>query len=298
MVGVRNNPYWTGSYDPVARRFDPDRREPRFVDLGLYYCVNPHLVDGRGPDGARAGCCSVGCWGRGHRSTRCPTGSARTAIPRVLELAGDELVQSPVPEIETLRGPVHRQRDLAIVPNAQGHLEHVAGDAFELELTVDLRRTRARRFGTAVRVSRDGRGARVWYEPAANRIGVDRLLGPEQAVDANPAATRRGDRQGAVAKLQTPQITAPAGTVTLRLFVGPFPSWRCTAAAPRSPTACIPMPRPPASTCSQRAEWRTSRLFPYGRCASPSNRRALAPPNGCSCGTVPSAWSVNSVHRA
>ena len=43
MVGARNNPYWTGSYDPAARRFHPDRREPRFVDLGLYYCVNPHL---------------------------------------------------------------------------------------------------------------------------------------------------------------------------------------------------------------------------------------------------------------
>ena len=52
MVGARNNPYWTGSYDREARRFHTDRREPRFVDLGLYYCVNPHLVDDRGPDGA------------------------------------------------------------------------------------------------------------------------------------------------------------------------------------------------------------------------------------------------------
>ncbi len=52
MVGARNNPYWTGSYDRKARRFHPDGREPRFVDLGLYYCVNPHLVDDRGPGGA------------------------------------------------------------------------------------------------------------------------------------------------------------------------------------------------------------------------------------------------------
>ena len=147
------------------------------------------------------------------------------SIPRVLELAGDGLVQSPVPEIETLRGEVHRQRDLAIVPGAQGHFKDVAGDALELELTVDLRRTRARRFGAAVRVSSDGRGARVWYEPAANRIGVDRLLGPEQ-VYANPAATQSGDLQGAVEKLRAPQVTTPAGTVhgesgsvTLRIFV-------------------------------------------------------------------------------
>ena len=92
-------------------------------------------------------------------------------------------------------------------------------------MTVDLRRTRAHRFGAAVRVSGDGRGAHVWYEPAGNRIGVDRLLGPEQ-VYANPAATQRGDLQGAVEKLQAPQVTAPAGsvhgdtgTLTLRIFV-------------------------------------------------------------------------------
>ena len=111
------------------------------------------------------------------------------------------------------------------MPDAAGYLEHADGDALELELTVDLRRTRARRFGAGVRLSRDGRGARVWYEPAGNRIGVDRLLGPEQ-VYANPAATRRGDLQGAVGKLQAAQVTAPArtvhgesGSVTLRLFV-------------------------------------------------------------------------------
>ena len=147
------------------------------------------------------------------------------SIPRVLELVGDELLQYPVPELETLRGPVHRQRDLAILPGTAGHLESVAGDALELEMTVDLRRTRARRFGAAVRVASDGRGARVWYEPAGNRIGVDRLLGPEQ-VYATPAANRSGDLQGSAEKLQAPRVAAPAGTVhgeagavTLRIFV-------------------------------------------------------------------------------
>ena len=60
------------------------------------------------------------------------------SIPRVLELAGDELLHYPVSELEALRGPVHRQRDLAIMPGTAGHLESVAGDSLELELTVDL----------------------------------------------------------------------------------------------------------------------------------------------------------------
>ena len=104
-------------------------------------------------------------------------------------------------------------------------MKDVAGDALELELTVDLRRTRAHRFGAAVRVSGDGRGARVWYEPAANRIGVDRLLGPEQ-VYANPPPPGAATCRGRWRKLQAPRVTAPAGTVhgesgtvTLRIFV-------------------------------------------------------------------------------
>ena len=147
------------------------------------------------------------------------------SIPRVLELAGDELLQYPVPELETLRGPDHRQRDLAIMPGTAGHLESVASAALELELTVDLRRTGAHRFGATVRVASDGRGARVWYQPAGNRIGVDRLLGAEQ-VYANPAASQSGDLQGSSEKLQAPLVAAPAGTVhgeagtvTLRIFV-------------------------------------------------------------------------------
>ena len=135
------------------------------------------------------------------------------------------MLQRPVPELETLRGPVHRQRDLAIGPGASGYLEQVSGDALELELSVDLRRTGARRFGAGVRLSRDGRGARVWYEPAGKRIGVDRLLGPEQ-VYASAAANRQGDLQGAAEILQAQQVAAPAGsvhgesgTVTLRIFV-------------------------------------------------------------------------------
>ena len=179
----------------MTRRFHLDRREPHFVDLGLYYGVNPHLVDDRGPDGAARRL--VLGWVLGARSPVDTTTYwiGAHSIPRVLELAGDELVQSPVPEIESLRGTLHRQRDLTIAPGTRGYLEQVAGDALELELTVDLRRTHAHRFGAAVRVAGDGRGARVWYEPAGNRIGVDRLLGPEQ-VYANPAATRRGDLQG------------------------------------------------------------------------------------------------------
>ena len=80
MVSARNNRYWTGSYDRQARRFHPDKREPRFVDLGLYYSSTRTWWMTVDPAVARAACCSAGCWGRGHRSTRRPTGSARTAF--------------------------------------------------------------------------------------------------------------------------------------------------------------------------------------------------------------------------
>ena len=225
MIGSPNNPYWTGSYDQKTRRFHPDRREPRFVDLGLYYCVNPHLVDDRGP-GASPRRLLYG-WVLGARSpvATVPYWIGAHSIPRVLELAGDELVQSPAPELETLRGPVWRREDLTVTPGTSRSLDGAAGDAVEIELTIDLTRTEARRVGAGVRVDGAGRGARVWYEPAANRFGVERLLGPEQKY-ANAAAQHRRDLQGAVEKLRAPQVAAPAGgaqraahRVTLRIFV-------------------------------------------------------------------------------
>ena len=216
MVGAAGNPYWTGTYDRAARRFHPDRREPRFIDQGFFYCVNPHMVDDKGPGGAPRRL--LHGWVIGARSPvdTVPYWIGAHSIPRVLELSGDELIQRPIPELESLRGPVERQRDLAIAPGTRGYLDQVTGDALELELTADLSRTSAHRFGAAVRtVDRDGRGARVWYEPASNRIGIDRLLGPEQ-VYANPAANERRELQGAADKLQAPQVTAPPGPFTER----------------------------------------------------------------------------------
>ena len=127
-----------------------------------------------------------------------------------------------------------------------------------------------------MRLSGDGRGARVWYEPAANRIGIDRLLGPEQ-VYANAAATRQGDLQGAVEKLQAPRVRHRRVPSTANRGPSPCasswtaPSWRCTAAARRSPTACIPTSLPPAPTCSHRAEWPMPAPSPCGHCAAPGN---------------------------
>lgn len=225
MVGARGNPYWTGTYDRTARRFHPDRREPRFVDLGLYYCVNPHMADDRGPGGGPRRL--LHGWVLGARSPvdTVPYWIGAHSIPRVLTLAGDELVQNPVAEIEALRGTPRRWQDLTIHPEASGYLPDVAGDTLEIELTIDPTRTAARRIGAGVRLDGTGRGARVWYEPAANRFGVDRLLGAEQRY-ASAAANRRRDLQGAAEKLAAAQVAAPAGGthragghVTLRIFV-------------------------------------------------------------------------------
>ena len=225
MVGARGNPYWTGSYDRQARRFHPDRREPRFIDQGFYYCVNPHMVDDKGPGGAPRRL--LHGWVIGPRSPAdtVPYWIGAHSIPRVLELAGDELIQTPVPELETLRGALHRGHDVTVGPGTAGHLKDVAGDALEIELAIDLARTGARRVGAAVRLDASGRGARVWYEPAGNRFGVDRLLGPEQEF-ANAAARQSRELQGTVKQLQAPQLSSSAGTahgrdgiVALRVFV-------------------------------------------------------------------------------
>ena len=225
MVGARGNPYWTGSYDRQARRFHPDRREPRYIDQGFYYCVNPHMVDDKGPGGAPRRL--LHGWVTGPRS---PVGTVPYwigvhSMPRVLELSGGELRQTPVPELATLRGTPHRRCNVSLGPGTAGHLNEVAGDCLEIELVIDLARTEALRVGAAVCVSSAGHGARVWYEPAGNRFGVDRLLGAEQAF-ANDDARGGRELQGTVKQLQAEQLAAFAGTshardgtVTLRVFV-------------------------------------------------------------------------------
>ena len=265
--------------DPVARRFHPDRCEPRFVDLGLYYCVNPHLVDDRGPEGVPRRLL-LG-WVLGARSPvdTAPYWIGAHSIPRVLELAGDELVQSPVTGDRNLRGPLRRQRDLAVVPGARGHLAHVAGDALELDLTVDLRRTRAHRFGAALRVSGDGRGAPASATSRQETASASTACSVRSRSTPTPpppgAVTRRGHRRNCTRRrsphrpgpfTERPSPCASSWTV---------PSWRGTAAAPRSPTACIPTPPPPASTCSRKAELPTSTRFRVATARPLVNVRAL-----------------------
>ena len=225
MVGARNNPYWTGTYDRKTHRFHPDRREPRFIDNGFYYCVNPHMVDDKGPGGAPRRL--LHGWVVGARSPvdTVPYWIGAHSLPRVLELAGDELIQTPLPELATMRGAPHRRLGVTVGPGTGGHLKDVAGDALEIELAIDLARTGARQVGVTVRLDASGHGARVWYEPGANRFGVDRLLGPEQEF-ANDAARQSREVQGTVKQLQAPQLSASAGTahgrddtVALRVFV-------------------------------------------------------------------------------
>ena len=228
MVGAHHNPYWTGTYDREARRFHPDRREPRFVDRGLYYCVNPHMVDDKGPGGAPRRL--LHGWVLGARSPvdTVPYWIGAHSIPRVLELAGDELIQQPVPEIATLRGAPHRRHDLTVTPATAGHLPDVAGDALEIELTIDLARTEARRVGAGVRLDAAGHGARVWYEPAGNRFGRGPPARTGTALCQRRAARRAALAcKGAAEQLQArgrwprrPEPrTAAAGHVTLRVFV-------------------------------------------------------------------------------
>ena len=67
MVGARNNPYWTGSYDREARRFHPTGASHA---SSTWACTTASTrtwwtIVGRDAPGAgccSAGCCSAGCW--------------------------------------------------------------------------------------------------------------------------------------------------------------------------------------------------------------------------------------------
>ncbi len=151
FVGSRN-PYWLGTYDDKTMIFTPDGLKWQSVDVGHYYSFNVNMTDDRGPGGARRQLMhgwvlrrqkhpwvpGVPYWQHAH------------SIPRVLRVhEGQRLWQTPIPEIEQLRGEhVHLRTP------SQADLLAVKGDA--LEIRADVRLGAGGRLTLGLRASESG----------------------------------------------------------------------------------------------------------------------------------------------
>ena len=177
IAGNRPVVYWVGAFDRERLRFVPDDPEPKLLDYGnpAHVC-NPLIVDGKGPGGAPRRII-VAEHGHARGAVEGAPWHGLHVLPRVLTVDGDRLVQEPVPEVEALRGRHLTKRGLRVPAGAAGLLPGIEGDALEIVCTFDP--GNAERFGLLVRLAADrGSSARVFYEVATDRFGVDGAVIP------------------------------------------------------------------------------------------------------------------------
>ncbi len=125
------------------------------------------------PDGSRI---FMGWMNNWSYATHIPTSTWRGAmtIPRKLELRrtrdGLRLVQSPVPQVDQLRGTAHRWRDQTIVPGSN-LLQGLAGRAFDI--VAEFQPGSALTFGFRV-LKRGDQFTTIGYDTRSSALYVDR----------------------------------------------------------------------------------------------------------------------------
>ena len=208
IAGNRPVVYWVGAFDRERLRFVPDDPEPKLLDYGNpVHCCNPLIVDRKGPGGEPRRII-LAEHGHAHGAVGGAPWHGLHVLPRVLSLHGDRLLQEPVREVEALRGRHVAKRGLRVAAGAAGLLSGIEGDALEIVCTFDP--GSADRFGLLVRLAADrGSYARVFYEAATDRFGVDGAVIP---------SPYREQRQGP-AHLSGGAYLRREDPVTMRLFL-------------------------------------------------------------------------------
>jgi beta-fructofuranosidase len=185
MVGVEHNPYWVGDYDEEERRFTPFAEEPRYVDTGDYYAVNPHMTDDKGPGGATRRLLHAWVTTPPSPTKTVPYWQGAHSIPRVLSLRDGRLWQEPIPELRVLRHNARTVEGMEVSSGDTVLLNNVSGDTLEIE--AEFRIAEKGRAGLRVRASADGTdGVSIWYNWSTGVFGVDEV---ETSVPLDPDAS-------------------------------------------------------------------------------------------------------------
>jgi fructan beta-fructosidase len=203
VAGGSGGEYFTGEFDGTT--FKADSKESQWVDYGRDFYAPVSWADIPKADGRRIWMGWMNNWETCLNPTK-PWRSAMS-VPRALELARVDgklrMVQTPVVELQSLRGPETRLTDKTLEGKAMAL--GLRGQHLELELEVDP--GTATEVGVRVLKGKDEETT-IRYQPMAKKLTVDR--------------TRSGDvrfDQRFAGAYSAPLATTVAGTIKLRVLV-------------------------------------------------------------------------------
>ena len=174
--------------------FTPHREEAAVLDYSpSYYSPNLNMLDDKGPGGAAEA--DAGWVLHGTTTAGVPYWEGMHSVPRVLTLENNQLIQRPIPEIETQRGRhcLPRRGDRQAFARAS---QDVRGDALEIVASFDRVGCTAKRFGVNLRTSADGKQKSVaYFDVASGDMGTAGLIhngghrGPACVAAGEPVCT-------------------------------------------------------------------------------------------------------------
>jgi len=194
IIGTRPVRYWVGRFDKEKLVFIPDNPQSKLIDyLNPCHCCNPLTIDNKGPGGSpRRVIYAMDYNVRGQADSLIWNGVHM--LPRVLSFEGDRLLQEPVPELEILRDSHYSQRDITIAAGMKGLIKEISGDA--LEIIVEFKPGKAKRFGLKVRMSDDGQTfTTIFYDVTSDNFGVENNIldpAPHKDLGRGPAYLAQG----------------------------------------------------------------------------------------------------------
>ncbi|TXS47923.1 glycoside hydrolase [Streptomyces sp. or43] len=197
--------YWVGTWDAGARRWTPDTTEPKLMDYGDHFTGPSGTVDDKG----RSLVFSIAQDRRTERAHYDAGWAHNAGLPVQLSMRPDgDLGFGPVAEVSRLHtgAPLLDISEPASVNDANTRLAGIKGDMLHIKLTVQ--QGTAGTFGLDVlRSPGDEERTRLFYDPAAGQLGVDR--------------TRSGNNSSAEGDLgiQKGPLTLTNGELTLDVFL-------------------------------------------------------------------------------
>ncbi|MEC2063267.1 MULTISPECIES: GH32 C-terminal domain-containing protein [Bacillus] len=202
--------YFVGDFDGTHFKNENPSDKVLWTDYGKDFYAAVSWSDIPSSDGRRLWLGWMSNWQYANDVPTSPWRSA-ASIPRELKLktltGGVRVVQTPVKELQTIRGTSKKWKNQTISPASQNVLAGLSGDAYELHAEFQVSPGSAPEFGFKVRTG-ENQFTKVGYDRKNTKLFVDRSESGN--VTFNPTFNTG---------IQTAPLKPVNGTIKMRIFV-------------------------------------------------------------------------------